>query len=50
MAGAVLFLCLLFVMFQAGYQWRKWENTVVAREPETSFDRMGVWESMLRKL
>lgn len=33
MASVLVFLGLIFFMFQAGYQWRKWEPSETASEP-----------------
>jgi hypothetical protein len=48
MAGLVVFLGLIFFMFQAGYQWRKWEEET--RIERSRLNGANLWDSMIFKL
>ncbi len=51
MASLVIFLCFSFVMFAAGYEWRKHsEAHSPARATGAHVTREAVWDGMIGKL
>ena len=50
MASLILFICLIAFMFQAGYQWRKYEEIQASRPPADSVPSSVSLDSMVGKL